>query len=118
MSNNNEELRREFEQNYRRYLDNVYLFNQINEILLNNSELSLTSNTNNIDVQKLRQQFLRAISNTSSSGLGLDIANKSRLTDEDRTYLREKIGQQVDKELNTIDLILSSDDNDRLEYTY
>ena len=123
LSGNNDDLRREFEQNYRRYLDTVYLFNRINETLLS-SQLSLTSKDTRVDVQKLRQQFLKAIntattsavSNPSSNitGIGaIDVGSvKSRLTDEAKSYLREKIGQHVDKELGDINMLLNCDESD------
>lgn len=119
----NDDLRREFEQNYRRYLDTVYLFNRINETLLS-SHLSLTNKDTRVDVQKLRQQFLKAIntattsavSNSSSNitGIGaIDVGSvKNRLTDEAKNYLREKIGQHVDKELGDINMLLNCDESD------
>lgn len=122
-SGNNDDLRREFEQNYRRYLDTVYLFNRINETLLS-SQLSLTNKDTRVDVQKLRQQFLKAINTATTSavsnpasnitGIGaIDVGSvKSRLTDEAKSYLREKIGQQVDKELGDINMLLNCDESD------
>lgn len=128
-------LRKEFEQNYRNYIDNVYLFTRINDILLG-SEMSAKpldlGAPSVVDLKKLRQQFFRSINATlgtsttamcpASTNLNVDsnsasvsaVANNvsNRLNEEVKNYLREKIGEILDKELTEINEIFDYDKPD------
>ena len=123
----NEELRRELEQNYRRYIDNVYLFHRINEILLSGG-----SGESDGTIQKVRQQFLKAInlftSSSSSSSMPASTASSlassldsssatastatCRLSQDAVVYLRERIGAMVQDELDEIGRVLDTCDDE------
>lgn len=118
-----DELRKEFEHNYRCYLENAYIFNRINEILLD-SEISLSgvpdevravdSDTESVRLKKLRQKFLHAINSSNAACVDNVSANVSanRLTSDEKTFLRTKIGQEVDEELGLINQVLNCQTNE------
>lgn len=124
-----DDLRKEFEQNYRRYLENTYLFNRINEILLD-SEITASSVPDQVRAvdssdesakmtKKLRQKFLQAINMSSASGqqhnsavvvpdfAQTTSATMSRLSNEEKQFLRAKIGNEVDQELDLLNQVLN-----------
>lgn len=122
-----DDLRKEFEQNYRRYLENAYLFNRINEILLD-SEITASSVPDQVRAvdssdesvkmtKKLRQKFLQAINMSSAIGQNSAVvvpdfsqttsATMSRLSNEEKQFLRTKISIEVDQELDLINQVLN-----------
>lgn len=136
-ANVSDDLRKEFEHNYRRYLENAYLFNRINEILLD-AEVETSSVPDEMRtvggdlvaadesarVKKLRQKFLQAINMTSSAAnpvLGdgptssssviasssMPSSSVSRLVAEEKSFLLGKLEKEINDELGVINQVLN-----------
>ncbi len=102
---------REFNQNYRNYLESHLLFNILSESLslLNTSadDQRLYSNQNSIVEDKLRENFLKTHLFVNSSENLMEEIRPEALTDEAKSFICDKVEARLELNLNQINEYLN-----------